>query len=216
MAGTFGLLQDTANSRGVLALSLGVIGPAALGRQVQNGFHELIHDRINKGWGAQLPNEPALELLAEKTWRLPLLSLGAIQTDALPSATLGVGTVRDYAQTGLIFRIGQGLDSDFGVARIRPGITGGDAYTATESLPWYIFAGVDGQVVARDAFLDGDIWSKSAHVQHKWLLAEFEAGFAILWRGARISYTQTWQTTSFKGQRAGPFNFGSLAASVRF
>ncbi len=63
LAGTFSILQDKDDSRSTLAASLGVIGPAALGRLVQNGFHELIGDAIDKSWASQLPNEPALELL---------------------------------------------------------------------------------------------------------------------------------------------------------
>jgi hypothetical protein len=216
LAGTFSILQDIGNTRSTLALTAGMIGPSALGRQVQNGFHELIGDRINKGWGSQLPDEPAVELLAERTWRYSLLGAGGIEADVLPSLTVGIGTVRDYAQTGFIFRIGQGLDSDFGVARIRPGISGGDAFTVKSGIPWYVFAGIDGQLVARDAFLDGSIWRRSAHVQHNWLLGEMQAGFAIIWQGVRLSYTQTWQTNSFKGQKYGLFNFGSLTASVKF
>ena len=45
------LLTDKDNSRSVLGLSLGVVGPAALGRQVQNGFHSVIGDPSTKGWG---------------------------------------------------------------------------------------------------------------------------------------------------------------------
>ena len=44
------VLHDDDNSRGVLGVSLGIVGPAALGRQVQNGFHNLIGDTPNKGW----------------------------------------------------------------------------------------------------------------------------------------------------------------------
>jgi lipid A 3-O-deacylase len=216
LGGTISVLQDTANSRSVLALTLGVIGPSALGRQVQNGFHELIHEHINKGWGAQLPDSPAVELVAERTWRVPLVQIGKAETDILPSLTAGVGIVRDYAQAGAILRFGEGLDTDFGVARIRPGVTGGDAYAEAVGVPWYVFVGADGQLVARDAFLDGDLWRRSAHVQHNWLLGEVEAGFAVIWHGTRLSYTQTWQTHAFKGQKGGFFNFGSLTASVRF
>ncbi len=217
LGATFAVLQDTDNSRSTLALTLGIIGPSALGRQVQNGFHELIKDRINKGWGSQLPDEPAVEFLAERTWRIGLVKAGGFEIDALPSLTAGVGTVRDYVQAGLLLRVGQGLESDFGVARIRPGISGGDAFTVPSgSVPWYVFAGVSGQAIARDAFLDGDMWQHSARVERRSLLGEMEAGIAILWHGARISYTQTWQTASFKGQKGGLFNFGSLTASVRF
>lgn len=216
LGGTVAVIQDVGNSRGIVALSLGVVGPLALGRQVQNGFHELIGDRINKGWGGQLPNEPVVQVVAEKTWRVALADFAGVETDMLPSATLGAGTMRNYVQTGAVLRIGQGLANDFGVARIRPGLTGGDAFGARQELTWYIFAGVDGQVVARDTLLNGALFQSSAHVQHNWLMAEMQAGIAVLWHGIRLSYTHTWQTASFRGQKGGLFNFGSLAASVRF
>ena len=47
-------------------------------------------------------------------------------------------------------------------------------------------------------------------------VGEIEAGAAIMAYGVRITYTQVWQTPEFSRQRAGLFNFGSLAASVRF
>ena len=82
---------------------------------------------------------------------------------------------------------------------------------------WYVFAGADGQAIARDEFLDGSAFrSNSPHVTKKPFLGEFEAGLAVMLYGVRLSYTQTWQTQSFNGQKAGLFNFGSFAASVRF
>ncbi len=179
LAGTLSLLHDSGDARTTLALSGGIIGPGAGGKQVQNGFHTLIGVALNKGWRYQLPNEPAVELLGERVWRIGLVSLGELQTDMLPSVTAGVGTVRDYVQTGVLLRVGNGLDSDFGPGKIRPGLTGGDAYQATTSLPWYIFGGVDGQAVARDAFLDGNLFSTSRYVAKKALIGEIEAGFGI-------------------------------------
>jgi len=215
-AGTLSLLQDTDRSRNVLALTLGVIGPSALGRQVQNGFHKLIRSPLNNGWGGQLPDEPAINLLAERTWRLGLAKAGGLEADILPSLTLGVGTVRNYVQSGFVLRLGQGLDRDFGVARLRPGLTGGDAFAYRPGVAWYAFTGINGEVVARDAFLDGSLWKHSANVRRNWLLGSMQAGVAVIWGSARLSYTQTWQTQSFRGQRGGLFNFGSLALSVRF
>jgi len=103
------------------------------------------------------------------------------------------------------------------VARIQPGISGGDAFTVAEGeVPWYVFVGVDGQAVGRDVFLDGDLFRASAHVDKKVWLGEMEVGWAVIWHGVRLSYTQTWQTASFKGQKGGLFNFGSLTGSVHF
>lgn len=216
LSGTFAIIQDQQASRSTLAMTVGLIGPSALGRQVQNGFHTLIHDRLNNGWGGQLPDELGVLFLAERVWRVKVAQFAGIETDVLPSLTAGVGTIRDYAQAGVIFRIGQGLESDFGVVRIRPGPTGGDAFAPVVGMPWYIFAGVNGQAVARDLFLDGSTFRQSPHVQHNWLLGEMQAGIAAMWQGVRLSYSHTWQTNSFKGQKGGLFNFGSLAMSVTF
>jgi lipid A 3-O-deacylase len=215
--GTFSLLQDKDDSRSILAVSLGVVGPSALGRQVQNGFHDLIGDTPNRGWHFQLQDEPAIETYAERIWRLPIASFGPFETDALPDATLGLGTVRDYVLVGARLRIGQGLGSDFSPARIRPGMTGADAYTPTRPFAWYVFVGADGQAVARDVFLDGSTFrSHSPHVSKNWDVGELEAGIGVMLYGVRLSYTQTWQTQEFKGQKGGLFNFGSLALSARF
>ena len=210
------LLTDKDNSRSVLGLSLGVIGPGALGRQVQNGFHDIIGDPETKGWDTQLRTEPTLQLLAERTYRLPLARFAGFETDALPALTVGVGNVRDYVQAGAVFRIGQGLDSDFGVPRIRPGFSGGDAYTPTRPVAWYVFAGGSGQVVGRDLFLDGSSFRSGPSVGHRVFVGEAELGAAIMLSGVRVTYTQVFQSPEFNAQRGGVFNFGSLSASVRF
>ncbi len=214
---TLGLLHDTDETRSLLAVSLGVVGPAALGRVVQNGFHDIIGDTPNRGWSSQLRDEPAIELLAERTFRLPITRFYGLETDALPALTAGVGTVRDYVQAGVSFRVGQGLNSDFGVPRIRPGLSGSDAYTPNRPFAWYVFAGADGQEVARDVFLDGSTFrGRSLSVDKRPYLGELQLGLAAMFYGVRLTYTQTWQTESFKGQKSGLFNFGSLALSARF
>ncbi len=216
LAATGLLLRDAGNSRDVLSLSLGVIGPLAQAEETQNSVHSLIRDAHASGWSHQLPNEVAVELFDQRTWRVPIGQFAGLEADVLPALALGAGTVRDYAQASTVLRIGQGLTNDFGIARIRPGISGGDAYGASDSVSWYVFAGADGQAVARDAFLDGDLFSRSAHVQHLPLVGELEAGFGLIWRGVRLSYVQTWQTAEFRHQSPSQFNFGSLALSVRF
>jgi hypothetical protein len=220
LAGTILLSQESGapeyGHKDMLALSLGVIGPSALGRQVQNGWHSFIHVAPNRGWDKQMPDEAQMELVAGRTWKLPLAQFAGLETDALPSIGAGVGNLRDYAQTGVAFRLGQGLGADYGPARIRPGMNGGDGFNETGKLAWYVFLATDGQLVGRDALLDGEVFRNSIHVSHKPAVAEFMAGVAVLWHGVRLSYTQTWQTEEFNGQKAGLFNFGSISASAKF
>ena len=216
LAATFSLMQDSGSGRDLLAVSLGVVGPSALAAQVQNEFHQLIGVAGVAGWSHQLRDEPAVELLGQHTWRIAAGRVASIEADMLPSVTLGVGTVRDYVQTALVLRVGQGLDTDYGAARIRPGISGGDAFVAAPGVAWYLFGGINGQAVQHDVFLDGNLFVRSPHVKRNFFLGELEAGLAVIWRGVRLSYVQTWQTEQFRHQKPGLFNFGSLALSTRF
>ena len=213
---TGALIHDTGDARTVLSVMLGVVGPGAAGEDVQNGFHNLIGDTPNRGWSTQLRNEPLFEITPERTWRVPLGDVQGVAFDALPNVKVGFGLERNYAQAGVILRMGQGLESDYGVARISPGFSGTDAYTPTQPFVWYVFAGADGQAVGTDVTLTGNNFQSSRHVATKWDVGELEAGAAIIYRGVRITYSQTWQTQEFRTAKAGLFNFGSLAASVRF
>src|SRR5271156_6671886 len=124
LLGNFSLLSDTDTSRSVLMLSLGWTGPASGAEALQNGFHSLIGQSHDNGWDHQIDNTAAFEVLSGRTWRLPITQFGGMETDVLPSLTAAVGDVRDYVQVGGTIRIGQGLDSDFGAPRLRPGLTG--------------------------------------------------------------------------------------------
>ncbi len=213
---TAGLVHDTEVVRDLLSVSLGVVGPAAQGEEVQNGFHSIIGDTSNRGWDYQLPDQPAFQLLAQRTYRVPVAQFSIFETDVLPSGTLSIGDIRDYAQVGGVVRFGQGLRSDFGTARIAPGLNGSDAYTNVRPFAWYAFAGADGQAVGYDVTIDGSTFrNDSRDVHHIWDVGEFEGGLAVLYYGVRLSYTQTWQTSEFKKEKS-LFNFGSLALSAKF
>lgn len=216
LLGNFSLLSDTDTTRSVLGLSLGVVGPGAGGEGLQNGFHDLIGQSRDLGWKFQIPNTPAIEVLAGRTWRLPVARFGGLETDALPAVTAGIGSLRDYAQVGATFRIGQGLNSDFGVARLQPGLSGSDVFVPTRRFAWYVFAGADGQAVAYDLLLQSSPFRGGPHVSQKWDVGEFQAGVAIMAFGARLTYTQIVQTQEFKHQHGGLHQLGSLALSVRF
>jgi hypothetical protein len=216
LLGNFGITQDTANTRSTLVLGVGLVGPAALGEEVQNGFHDLIGQAHNNGWGTQLSNEPALEVTSGRVWRLDTGQIGGLETQALPDLEAGIGTVRNYALGGLTMRIGQGLDSDFGAPRLRPGMTGGDTFQPTRPFAWYVFAGLDGQGVAQDVTLNGNLFQSSRRVKLDPFVGEAQLGFAIMAYGARLTYTQVFQTAEFRHQKGGLHELGSLALSMRF
>ena len=218
LLGTASLMQDTDNTRNIVSLGLGAIGPPALGEEAQNTVHRLIRATTTKGWDSQLPGQPVVQLTADRIWRLPISPPdGALEVDALPEVTAGLGTWRIYAQAGAQVRIGQGLNSDFGAARIRPGLSGGDAFTATRPFAWYVFAGVDGQAVAWDETLNGEPFVNTRHVSRAPLVGEAQVGLVVMLSDrVRASFTEVWQTHTFSGQYGHLFQFSSVALSVKF
>ena len=218
LLGTASLVQDTDTTRNILSIGLGAIGPPALGEEAQNGVHHLVHAKSAKGWGYQLPGQPVVQITADRIWRLPITPPGsALEVDALPELTAGAGTWRIYGQAGAQIRIGQGLDADFGGARIRPGVSGGDAFNATRPLARYIFAGADGQAVAWDETLNGEPFANTRHVTLAPIVGELQAGLVvIIANNVRASFTQVWQTHEFYGQYGHMFRFSSAALSVKF
>lgn len=196
-------------------LQLGVVGPSALGEFVQNNYHDLLNIKNTEGWDYQLKDEPAITALYERRYRIPLVDIGSVQIQALPVAAVSLGNVQTYAGAGTTFRIGQGLDADFGPPRIRPALAGSNFIQPQRDFGWYIFAGADGRAVARDIFLDGNTWRDSRSVDKRPLVGEIQTGIAFLWRNMRLSYTQVWRSEEFYGQR-GTQSFGSINLSFRF
>ncbi len=217
LAATLGLIQDTANTRSVLAASIGVVGRDAGAEIVQNGFHSVIGQHGTHGWAYQLPSEPAFDLLASRTWRVPVAQFGdGLAVDALPQLSGMAGTTEIYAQPAVNFRIGEGLDSDFGAPLLRPGPSGSNAYRPTRPFVWYLFAGAAGKFVGHDEFLQGADFQASRSVDPYRAVGQLDVGVAIIWHGVRLSYTQVFQTRRFHGEVGGVHEYGSLALSARF
>ena len=212
----FTLQNDQTDMRTFATVGIGLLGPGAAGEQVQNGFHDLIGQGHNNGWRTQLKDEPLLQITTGGIFRLPVTEFGGLEVDALPELTAGVGNLRVYAETGGVMRLGQGLQSDYGAPRMRPGQSGLDAFTPTRPFAWYVFAGVDARAVAHDVTLDGNDFRRSLNVKKTPFIGEIEGGVALMAFGARLTYTHVLQTQEFKHQKGGLHQFGSLALSVRF
>ncbi|HVY16591.1 MAG TPA: lipid A deacylase LpxR family protein [Rhodopila sp.] len=216
LLGNFSLLGDTEDTRSVFTISVGVVGPGSGAASLQNGFHDLIGQDHANGWDHQISNTPVFNVMHERTWRLPMGKVWGLETDALPSLTAAVGDLRDYIQTGIQFRIGQGLDSDFGVPRVRPGLSGGDVFKPTRPFAWYVFVGGDGQAVGYDLLLNSHPFRGGPHVNPIWDVGELQGGFAVMAYGMRLTFAYVMQTQEFEHQTGGLHQFGSAALSIRF
>jgi hypothetical protein len=214
------LNTETATRLDTLELDLGVVGPAAGGRKVQNGFHHLIGNPSSNGWDHQLKNEPGGMLIGERRWRLlpqtPLFGSSTLNTDIIGLVGASLGNVQTYGSAGAIFRIGGRLDRDFGPPHIRPSLPGSGTFKKTDGLNWYLFVGGEGRAVGHDIFLDGNTFDDDGpSVDKKHFVADAEVGFALTYGSMRTSFTQIYRTKEFKGQQ-GNDRFGSISFSWRF
>lgn len=212
----FTLIQDGANTRSIAGVDLGIIGPAAGGQGVQNGFHAVIGQSGTNGWRYQLPNEPIADLLGARIWRVALGHIGGLETDMLPQISGMAGLSAVYLQPAVGFRIGSGLDADYGPPLLSPEPSGADAYTQVQPVAWYLFASAASRFVAHDEVLQGADFQESRGVTATPVVGTFEAGFAVIWRGLRFSYTQVFQTSRFHNEVGNIHEFGSLAVSGTF
>lgn len=198
-----------------MALEIGIVGPAALGKQVQNEYHKLINVATSKGWDNQLKNEPGINLIGERKWRGPSAKFYNLEVDVIPHIGASLGNVYTHLNGGATVRIGQRLNIDFGPPLIRPSLSGFGAVNPIDGLAWYAFAGADGRFVARNIFLDGNSFSDSHSIGRKPLTGDFVTGVAITYQNVRLAFTHVMRSREFDGQSE-PDRFGAISLSVRF
>ena len=201
-----------------LQLDLGLIGPAAGGEFVQNNFHRLIGVATANGWANQLHNEPTIGIGFERRWRTGravLLEDPKLEVDFIPRIGAALGNVAIYGDVGGTARIGKNLRDDFGPPRPRPAMPGSEAFIGDGSFGWYLFAGIDGQAVGRNIFLDGNTDGYSLRVSHRPFVGEAQAGLAITYHGVRLTYTQVLRTPDFYEQNRWT-QFGSFNVTFRY
>lgn len=207
----------------LLEINVGVIGPSALGEQLQNLVHDVIGSERALGWNQQLEDELAFNLYYQRKWRRRI-PLGVGETgwamSLHGSAGASLGNVHIDANAGAAVRFGYNLPDDFGSNRISPTayVQPSPSLRATPGRGFgaYVFAGVDGFARAHNAFLDGGAWRNGPSVDREVFVGELEVGFAVTYDEWRVGYTQVFRTDEFKNQDTGGQNFGTIALSYRF
>ena len=206
------LYRDSGDRLDKIEATLGLVGPASLGSDVQRAWHAAFIPsavQIN-GWHAQLRDEPGLVLSEQRIWRVAMAD-GPLQMEALPEANIAIGNIYDYAGAGLTFRLGHNLKADWGPPRIAPAQQGSD-FQDVESFAWYVYAGGEVRAVARNLFLDGNSFHAGPSVSKKTLVGDFNTGAALLFPHVRVTAGYTLRGTEFRGQN-GNDEIGSLTVS---
>jgi hypothetical protein len=206
------LYRDSGDRLDKIEATLGVVGPMALGGDVQKFWHAAFIPsaaHIN-GWHAQLRDEPGLVLSDQRTWRVKLAD-GLFQMEALPEANIAIGNIYDYAGLGGMLRLGHNLQADWGPPRIAPAQQGSD-FQDVESFAWYVYAGGEMRAVARNLFLDGNSFRSGPSVSKKAFVGDANLGAALLFPHLRVTAGYTLRGKEFRGQK-GNDEIGSITVS---
>jgi len=197
-----------------LEVSAGLVGPGALGRQVQNNFHDVIGVEHASGWANQIHNEPGLAIALERKWRVSTAhARDGWGADFIPHVGATAGNVFTFASLGAEVRAGWRLPADFGANLIRPsGDSNSPRRPAWSALA---FVAADGRAVARDITLDGNSFRASPHIDKKPFVGDLLGGIALGTQRWQFTYAQALRTKEFKAQVKASV-FGSVSATLYY
>ena len=205
----------------IVELNIGMVGPAALGHETQDFIHDLRGFEKYNGWDNQLRNELGLQLIVEHKERIfQGKVVGTVSHDFIAHGGANLGNVATYLNVGGEYRIGWQLPDDFGTSAVR---TGGDNATpgrhdyrrlSPNALihGLHAFFSMDGRLVARDIFLDGNTFRDSHSVDKESAVADFSFGVSFLTGGWKVSFAHVFRTREFK-QQPHHHKYGSLSLS---
>jgi lipid A 3-O-deacylase len=220
----FSFLSKSAARLDTLSFQFGIIGPHSYAREIQREVHRLKGVTQTRGWDYQLKDEVGVNAVFERKWRVYSGSVAQlVGVDLVPHAGLTLGNVQTYANAGGTVRMGFHLPSDFGVQLIRPGGGGSTPIndldprvSLAHNFSAFVFGAVDGRLVARDIFLDGNTFRDSARVSREIAVADISYGVGMIAGRWQVTFTQAIRTREFKTQRERTNAFGSMTLSVAF
>lgn len=200
--------------------TLGMVGPSALGKEVQTEYHKLIDAKKPKGWAHQLSDEPVVMLSWERSypafWRSKIGD--SLYTRFNPHFGITVGNAYTYANTGFsVELVPQDMPWQTRPVRVRPSIPGSGFFETPESgHSWMLFAGFDARAVARNIFLDGNTFKNSYSVKKEPIVYDASIGAAYTYQKLRLSYTFNWRSKEFQSPYSKASTFGSISLNYRF
>lgn len=210
-----------------IELSLGIVGPASLAKEVQIGFHDLIGAGRPNGWDNQLRNEPVLQLRYETAFRWPRTEGG--NADFIPRVRANLGNALTSLEAEVTGRIGWNL-SGFGVLSIpapppppafattrRTNALTGARWLASGNL--FLRAGI--RAVAHNITLDGNTFVRNdIRIHRKPFVPEIAAGLEVnLVGNFWLTYQFIHRGSEFErrnGRDAPAQEFGSLTLAWTF
>jgi hypothetical protein len=188
-------------------LNAGVIGPSALGGEIQTFIHKLVGQNEPNGWDEQLDDEFAIDFIwlrKERADGLPFRHTPNF--DSFLEYGFTAGSVHRNANLGLMLRLGPKLPNDFGPGRLEA------PYCATGQIGekqtyFYLFGRASAKFVQYDRFLTG--------LDTRPVVGQFQLGAVWRYKSFEVSYTQTFLTHEYEEQQSED-SYASLNLSCYF
>lgn len=219
-----GVIWKDSRVRNSLVLNVGMVGPWSFAEETQTFVHNVRNLDQPRGWKNQLNNELGVTAVYEAAWRWPNRTRRVgLDWEFIPHGGVALGNVAVYANAGSELRLGLNLPDDFGTATIGPAATTSTPVEGREQagrarkfdIGAYVFARVDGRVVARNIFIDGNTFGDSHSVGRKWLVGDLSVGASLNYKNTKMTYALVYRTKEFDGQEEGQI-FGSISLTLAF
>ncbi|MBC7536174.1 MAG: lipid A deacylase LpxR family protein [Ferruginibacter sp.] len=199
---TFSAATDSILNRRISsAFNIGVIGPAALGDEIQTNIHKWLKNPLPKGWHTQIQNDLILNYQVNYEQKL-IASTGHFLLNG--AGELRLGTLDTRLSGGLNFMAGNFNDPYAGVSGLK------------KQVEYFFYAQARGHLVGYDASLQGGIFNRhdpyiisSNDVER--LSFQADAGIVVNLKKIYLSYSQSFIITEFKSgknHRWGGFSVG--------
>ena len=194
------------------SLDIGLVGPKAFGKQVQNGVHRLTNNGEAKGWDYYgLKSEILVNLHYGFIYRWVFIE---DFFDVLPYFQISLGNAYTALNVGARFRVGYGIRNDFGLQKLKSRFA---QNIVDDGLKIYAVFGINGSIVGRDMFVEGNTGKNApkSGVKLNRFLYEIEFGAMIGWKYLSFGYIWSNESLRFKGQN-GHHKYGSLRLEIMF
>ena len=178
----------------------GVTGPPALGEQVQNGVHRLLHNHVEAGWEDQLPTRLGVTADYDATRLFGRADSSAPSRFVAGSVGATFGTLRRAVRADASAYYG------FGAART----PSADAPLVTRPGRFYLIAGYQQSLVLFNAFVEG-IGTTQGAARLPWV-GEAYGGVGWRFRQFAAEYRYVSQSREYRAE-PGRHAYGAIALS---
>ena len=191
-------------------LEAGVLGPMSDNEQMQKSIHKIVGSARPKGWGNQIPDEPALNLTMDRR-QLGICLAGdpngfSLHDEFLYGGT--AGTTFDNLKAGDEVRAGWNVPPSWPLG-IEPKLH----RRLLDSFGVYVLAGGDGMLVLHNATLGHSFFRRADPMWDR----DVDTGVYEYWLGGGIclgnfslKYMEQWRSEEFKGEPEATHGWGMV------